>query len=277
MDAVAAYRSALEVRTKADLPQDWDRDRGQPGQCALAAGRSERRSQSQRGAGPSGSRFPASACISCLRDWSVRALWNPGQQSQKTCSRSSARDLQVPRPYPGAATAGRYRKTDVLSTVRKSRSSSGGLYRCRRHSAHDRYRANAMRFFMKTLRARPTSRSIPAFRQNLLVDTLGLRCCLRLAPKPGSGHQGATCAPHFQAPHLWHESNPASQSCCYANLEPLLCCYYQRRVQVSRATAAPSTRFKSPDKNSHSARCDGSCVAYVRERLRYVAATKLPT
>ena len=52
--------------------------------------------------------------------------------------------------------------------AKSCRNSSGGLYRCRRHSPHDRRRANAMRFLMKTLRARKASRLIHAFRQNRL-------------------------------------------------------------------------------------------------------------
>jgi hypothetical protein len=51
---------------------------------------------------------------------------------------------------------------NVLSIVRKSRNSAGGLYRCRRRSAHDRRLANAMRFLMKILRARQASRLIHA-------------------------------------------------------------------------------------------------------------------
>ena len=44
--------------------------------------------------------------------------------------------------------------------MRKSRNSSSGLYRCRRRSAHDRRRTNAMRFLMNTLLAHPIPRSI---------------------------------------------------------------------------------------------------------------------
>src|SRR6201997_2193740 len=77
---------------------------------------------------------------------------------------------------------------NVLSIVRKSRNSSGGLYRCRRRSAHNRRRTNAVRFLMKTLRARPASRLIHAFRQKPLWwirSTAPLSLC---PGKPGLGH-----------------------------------------------------------------------------------------
>jgi hypothetical protein len=69
-----------------------------------------------------------------------------------------------------------------------------------------------MRFLMKTLRPRPTSALIPAFRQNLLLDTLGLsllssRRLRSLAPASGR-YLHAT----LTAPDLLQESNPGSQS-----------------------------------------------------------------
>ena len=87
----------------------------------------------------------------------------------------------------GASAAERCRQTDVLSVVRKSRNSSGGLYRCRRRSAHDRRRTNAMRFLMKTLRARPASRLIHAFRQNPLWMRSGRAAVFVSSAKPGLG------------------------------------------------------------------------------------------
>ena len=91
-----------------------------------------------------------------------------GNNRRKPAIENSARDLQMPRACRGASAAERCRQTDALSVVRKSRNSSCGLYRCRRRSAHDRLRANAMRFIMTTLRTRPASRLIHAFRQNPL-------------------------------------------------------------------------------------------------------------
>ena len=102
-----------------------------------------------------------------------------GQQSQKSCYRSSPRDLQAPPARRGASAAERCGKIDVLSVVRKSRNSSGGLYRCRRHSAHNRRRTNAMRF-MKTFVVRPAPRLIHALRQNPLWIRSGSRRCLRV-------------------------------------------------------------------------------------------------
>ena len=76
----------------------------------------------------------------------------------------------------GASAAERCGKIDVLSVVRKSRNSSGGLYQCRRHSAHNRRRTNAMRFLMKTFVVRPAPRLIHALRP--LWMRSGSRCCL---------------------------------------------------------------------------------------------------
>src|ERR1700751_4716437 len=69
-----------------------------------------------------------------------------------------------------------------------------------------------MRFLMKTLRPRPTSALIPAFRQNLLLDTLGLRCCLRVACAAWLRPSGRYLHATLTAPDLLQESNPASQS-----------------------------------------------------------------
>ena len=94
---------------------------------------------------------------------------------------------------PGASASercGSARWRNVLSIVRKSRNSSAGLYRCRRRSAHNRRRTNAVRFLMKTLRARPASRLIHAFRQKPLCwirSTAPLSSC---PGKPGLGHLG---------------------------------------------------------------------------------------
>jgi hypothetical protein len=57
--------------------------------------------------------------------------------------------------------------------VRKSRNSSGGLYRCRRRSAHDRRRTNAVRFLMNTLIAHPIPLLMHVFRQNPLWTCSG--------------------------------------------------------------------------------------------------------
>ena len=46
---------------------------------------------------------------------------------------------------------------NVLSVVRKSRNSSGGIYRCHGPSAHDGRRTKAMRFLMNTLLAPPST------------------------------------------------------------------------------------------------------------------------
>ena len=60
----------------------------------------------------------------------------------------------------------------MLSVVRKNRNSSGGLYQCRRRSAHDRHHSDPMRFLMKTLMVRPAPRLTNTFRQNPLCEVL---------------------------------------------------------------------------------------------------------
>ena len=62
-------------------------------------------------------------------------------------------------------TAERCGQTDVLSVVRKSQNSSGGFYRSRQRSTHDRCRANAIRFLMSAPLALPAPLLIHARRQ----------------------------------------------------------------------------------------------------------------
>src|SRR6201993_5577775 len=83
-----------------------------------------------------------------------------------------------------------------LSIVRKRRNSSGGLYRCRRRSAPDRRRTNALRFLMKTLRARPASRLIHAFRQKPL-GLSGYTAFFVSSAKPGLDHLGVIRAAYI--------------------------------------------------------------------------------
>src|ERR1700738_2975744 len=82
--------------------------------------------------------------------------------------RSGPLDFHRSRARRGASASERCGQTDVLSVVRKSRNSSGGLYRCRRRSAHDRRPANALRFLMNTLLVHPIPRLIQAFPANPL-------------------------------------------------------------------------------------------------------------
>ena len=79
---------------------------------------------------------------------------------------------------------------NVLSIVRKSRNSSGGLYRCRGRSAHDRRRTNAMRFLMKTFVVRPAPRLIHPLRQNPLWMRSGPVAAFAPSAKPRLGHLG---------------------------------------------------------------------------------------
>ena len=71
-----------------------------------------------------------------------------------------------------------------MSVVRKSRNSSGGIYRCHGPSAHDGRRTKAMRFLMNTLLAHPIPRLIHAFPAKNFLGTLGSHRCLRVPAKP---------------------------------------------------------------------------------------------
>ena len=107
---------------------------------------------------------------------------------------------------------------NVLSLVRKSRNSSGGLYRCRRRSAHDRRRTNAMRFLMNTLLAHPTPRLMHAFRQNPLWIRSGSHRCLRVLCEAPLSPSEVTGAAQLQLSIFWRQFNPAFQSCWHGNI-----------------------------------------------------------
>ena len=101
--------------------------------------------------------------------------------------------MQIQRMRPGASASQRCASPlwrNVLSIVRKSRNSSGSLYRCRRRSPHYRRRTNAVRFLMRTLRAHPAPRLIHAFRQKPLWICSGCAAVFVLPAKPGLGHLG---------------------------------------------------------------------------------------
>ena len=116
--------------------------------------------------------------------------------------------MQIQRMRPGASASERCGSAlwrNVLSIVRKSRNSSGSLYRCRRRSAHDRCLANAMRFLMKTLRARQASRLLHAFRQNPLGIRSGRAAVFVSPAKPALGHLG-----HWRSTNRAHGSSGKS-------------------------------------------------------------------
>ena len=151
----------------------------------------------------------------------------------------------------GASVPQRRRSTlywNVLSFVRKNRNSSGGLYRCRRRSAHDRHRTNAMRFLMKTLRAHPIPRLMHAFRQNPLWIRWALAAVFVSSVKTRSRHPSLLGSRNLQLSIFWRQFNPASQSCghgIYASENP------------SRPSSAP-----------HRKRYFSQAVSNVRDRLR---------
>ena len=107
---------------------------------------------------------------------------------------------------------------NVLSIVRKSRNSSGGLYRCRRRSAHDRRRTNAMRFLMNTLLAHPIPPLMDALRQNPLWIRSGSRRCLRVRCEDPLSPSELTGVGQLQLSTFWRQFNPASQSCWHAKI-----------------------------------------------------------
>ena len=127
---------------------------------------------------------------------------------------------------------------NVLSIVRKSRNSSGGLYRCRRRSAHDRRRTNAVRFLMNTLLAHPIPSLIHAFPAKNCLGTLGSRRCLGVPAKPlsrdprlsawhnySSQSFGASSILLFKAAGCWHAKNRYA-----SKIAPCLVCAPSRTV-----------------------------------------------
>jgi hypothetical protein len=104
-----------------------------------------------------------------------------------------------PRARRGASTAEPCPQTDVLSVVRKSRNSSVGLYRRRRRSAHDRCRANAIRFLMNTLLALSAPQSIHAYQQNSLWMRLGYADVFVPSAKPSFRHPGLLARHNYSA------------------------------------------------------------------------------
>jgi hypothetical protein len=107
---------------------------------------------------------------------------------------------------------------NVLSVVRKSRNSSGGLYRCRRRSPHDRRRTNAMRFLMNTLLAHPIPPLMDALRQNPLWIRSGSRRCLRLLCEDPLSPSELAGVRQLQLSTFCRQFNPASQSCWHAKI-----------------------------------------------------------
>ena len=98
--------------------------------------------------------------------WRMRGFW---QQSAASESPVRCKD----KDGLAAERCGSAPWRNVLSVVRKSRNSSGGLYRCRRRSAHDRRRIHAVRFLMNTLLAHPIPSLIHAFPAKPSLGTLG--------------------------------------------------------------------------------------------------------
>ena len=129
----------------------------------------------------------------------IRHYGISGQQSQKTCYRSSPRDLRAPRARRGASAAERCGQIDMLSVVRKSRNSSGGFYRCRRRSAHDRSRTNAMRFLMNTLLALISTAVDSCVLAKLSLDALGRAALFVSSAKPGSRHPGLLARQNYSS------------------------------------------------------------------------------
>ena len=159
--------------------------------------------------------------------------------------------MHLSRARRGASASERCRPAlwrNVLSIVRKSRNSSSGLYRCRRRSAYDRHRTNAMRFLMKTIVIRPPPRLIHAFRQkNLSGCAWALAAVFVSLPKPRSRHS-RLLARHNYTLNL---------------LAPVQSCF-------SKLLARQHTHPKSltPSSVPHRARYFSQTLIHVRGRLR---------
>ena len=143
---------------------------------------------------------------------------------------------------------------NVLSVVRKSRNSSGGLYRCRRRSAHDRRRTNAMRFLMNTLLAHPVPRLIHAFRQNPLWIRSGSRRCLRVLCEAPLSPSELTGVGQLQLSTFGASSIllfKAAGTLIYASkIAPCLVCASSRTVLFPDALATSGVGFVQPSSRS---------------------------
>ena len=140
------------------------------------------------------------------------------------------------------------------SITRKSRSSSGGLYQCRRRSALDRRRTNAVRFLMNTLLAHPIPSLIHAFPAKNCLGTLGSHRCLGVPAKPlsrdprlpawhnySSQSFGASSILLFKAAGCWHAKNRYA-----SKIAPCLVCASSRTVLFPDALATSGVGFVQP-------------------------------
>jgi hypothetical protein len=146
----------------------------------------------------------------------------------------------------------------VLSVVRKSRNSSGGLYRCRRRSAHDRRRTNAVRFLMNTLLVTPNTELDSCISSKPSLGTLGSHRCLRVPAKPlsrdprlpawhnySSQSFGASSILLFKAAACWHAKNRYA-----SKIAPCLVCASSRTVLFPDALATSGVGFVQPSSRS---------------------------
>jgi hypothetical protein len=146
-------------------------------------------------------------------------LWNPRQQSQEARYPSSPRDLRARRTRRGVSGANHCGQIDVLSVVRKSRNSSGSLYRCRRCSAHDRRRTNAIRFLMNTLLA------LISAARFMRSDKLFFGCARAIllcssCLDPWLRAIRAYWPSQLRHPDFWHEFKLGPPRCYYGNYTP---------------------------------------------------------
>jgi hypothetical protein len=156
---------------------------------------------------------------------------------------------------------------NVLSVVRKSRNSSGGLYRCRRRSAHDRRRTNAVRFLMNTLLVTPNTELDSCISSKPSLGTLGSHRCLRVPAKPlsrdprlpawhnySSQSFGASSILLFKVAGCWQAQKIRIQNRCLPRLRLIAHGTFPRRSSTSGVGfVQPSSRSpRSPHLKSHS-------------------------
>ena len=149
-----------------------------------------------------------------------QALRYSGQQSQKTCYRSSSRDFHLSRARRGASASERCRSA-LWRNVCPSCGKSGIRLVAFTDAAavlHMSRRTNPMRFLMNTLLAHPIPRLIHAFPAKLSLDTLGSRRCLRVPCEAPLSPSEVTGVAQLQLLIFWRQFNPAFQSCWHGNL-----------------------------------------------------------
>ena len=133
-------------------------------------------------------------------------------------------------------------------------SRTSGLYRCRRRSAHDRRRTNALRFLMNTLLAHPIPTLMHAFRQTLSGYARALAVVFVSSAKTRSRHPSLLAWDNYSSQPFGASSIlllKAAGMLKYASkIVPHLVCASSRTVLFPDALATSGVGFVQPSSRS---------------------------